>query len=178
MIILKYVLLILLCIISIAIVREKNHGRTIVLFSAFSLVAASLYFYHHGPDVALAEIVVGSALIPLIFLISISKQRTFTVINNIGEQFDQMEVLEQFCHDENLKLDIVDNNENESNTLKVMTGIFRRQDIDLIIDINAPKKKFILVGKKTNIMLGRLETRVSDIKNMELRLLSDRETID
>ena len=62
----------ILIILSIAIVVHKNNGTIIILIASFSLVTASLYLINRAPDVAIAEIAIGSAIIPLIYVISIS----------------------------------------------------------------------------------------------------------
>lgn len=73
------ILYILLVIVAFRLVTDNSSIRLIVFFSAFSLVIAALYFFLFAPDVALAEIVVGSAFIPLIFIITTTRKLTYTV---------------------------------------------------------------------------------------------------
>ena len=70
-----YVLQVLLIFLSIFIIRSKNNLKAIIFFSTFSLVTASFYYFLKAPDLALAEAAIGSAIIPLIYIIAISKQR-------------------------------------------------------------------------------------------------------
>jgi len=75
------ILQILMIIIAIAIVLHKKNFTIIILIASFSLIAASLYIINKAPDVAIAEVAIGSAIIPLIYVISISRQREFIVLD-------------------------------------------------------------------------------------------------
>ncbi len=174
----KNFFMVLLLLTTIAIIREKNNFKMIIFFSGFSLVAASLYFYNNAPDVALAEIAVGSAFIPLIFLITISKQRTFTVMNNTKKKFSYYELLDKFCKEENLELKIVESQSVVNDEAKSIHGVFRRHDLDLIIDYNKKKKKFILTGKKSNLLINRFGKLVKGIHTIKLIKIEDEETED
>jgi len=174
----KYSLMILLLSVTLAIVFEKNNKRIIIFFSVFSLIAASLYFYNHAPDVALAEIAVGSAFIPLIFLITISKQRTFTVMRRSERQFIYQDLLVEFCKNENLKLKLIDSEEVFDDEAKSIHGAFRRQDIDVIIVYNSKKKRYDMTCKKSNVMIDKFETLAQKYHGIRIVRLIDEETID
>ncbi len=174
----KLTLMILLLLVTIFIVLEKNNKRIIIYFSVFSLLAASLYFYNHAPDVALAEIAVGSAFIPLIFLITISKQRTFTVMMNSNKTFIYQELLIEFCKDENLKLKVINEKDVHNDETKSIHGAFRRQDIDVIIDYNAKKKRYDMTCKESNLMIDRFEKLASIQHGIRIIRTTDDETID
>ncbi|MBI9013326.1 MAG: DUF4040 domain-containing protein [Clostridiales bacterium] len=174
----KYTLMILLLSVTLAIVFEKNNKRIIIFFSVFSLIAASLYFYNHAPDVALAEISVGSAFIPLIFLIAISKQRTFTVMKRSERPFVYQDLLVEFCKDENLNLKLIDSEEVYDDEAKSIHGAFRRQDIDVIIDYNAKKKRYDMICKKSNVMIDKFEALALKYHGIRIVRLIDEETID
>jgi uncharacterized MnhB-related membrane protein len=170
--------MILLLLVTLFIVLEKNNKRIIIYFSVFSLLAASLYFYNHAPDVALAEIAVGSAFIPLIFLITISKQRTFTVMMNSNKTFIYQELLIEFCKDENLKLKVINEGDVHNDEAKSIHGAFRRQDIDVIIDYNAKKKRYDMTCKESNLMIDRFEKLASNQHGIRIIRTTDDETID
>ncbi len=174
----KTFFMILLLLTTIAIIREKNNFKMIIFFSGFSLIAASLYFYNNAPDVALAEIAVGSAFIPLIFLITISKQRTFTVMSNTEKEFMYFDLLDKFCKDENLELKVIKSIEIVDDDSKSIHGVFRRHDLDLIIDYNKKKKKFILTGKKSNLLINRFGELVKSTHHIRLIKIEDEETED
>ena len=63
----------LLIIILIVIIFSKENLKIVIYSSVFSLICAILYFLYSAPDVALAEAAIGSAIVPLIYIISISK---------------------------------------------------------------------------------------------------------
>ena len=63
----------LLIIILIVIIFSKENLKIVIYSSVFSLICAILYFLCNAPDVALAEAAIGSAIVPLIYIISISK---------------------------------------------------------------------------------------------------------
>ena len=175
---LKYFFMILLLLVTIAIIREKNNFKLIIFFSGFSLIAASLYFYNHAPDVALAEIAVGSAFIPLIFLITISKQRTFTVMDNTDRKFIHFDVIDEFCKEENFKLKIIDGSKVVNDEAKGIHGVFRHHDVDLIIDYNQKKKRYDVTGKTMNLTINRFEEMTAEIHSIRVIRISDEETID
>ncbi len=174
----KYSLMILLLSVTLAVVFEKNNKRIIIFFSVYSLIAASLYFYNHAPDVALAEIAVGSAFIPLIFLIAISKQRTFTVMKRSERPFMYQDLLTEFCKNENLNLKLIDSREVYEDEAKSIHGAFRRQDIDVIIDYNAKKKRYDMTCKESNLMIDRFEKLASIQHGIRIIRTTDDETID
>lgn len=174
----KIILMILLLLVTTVIVLEKNNQRVIVYFSVFSLIAASLYFYNHAPDVALAEIAVGSAFIPLIFLITISKQQTITVMMNTNKEFAYKNLLEEFCKRENLKLKIIKSEDVHNDEAKSIHGAFRRQDIDIIVDYNPKKKRYDLTCKESNMMLDRFKRMTSKVHGIRIIKATDEETLD
>lgn len=174
----NYVLLIMLLATTIALVIEKNNTKLVIYFSVFSLIAASLYFYNHAPDVALAEIAVGSAFIPLIFLIAISKQRTFTIMTVTDQPFIYIELFNDFCRQENLKLKVISTDEVFDDEAKSIHGVFRRQDIDLILDYNHKKNRFDMTGKKSNVLINKLEKQSKQYPGMRIIRIEDKETID
>ncbi|WP_240839546.1 DUF4040 domain-containing protein [Acidaminobacter sp. JC074] len=174
----KIALMLLLLVITTVIVIEKNNKRVIVYFSVFSLIAASLYFYNDAPDVALAEIAVGSAFIPLIFLITISKQQTFTVMMNTDKEFIYEDLLVEFCKNENLKLKLINAKDVFDDEAKSIHGAFRRQDIDIIVDYNKKKKRYDMTCKESNVMIERFEKMTQKIHGIRIIRTVDEETID
>lgn len=172
------VLMLLLLLMTIIIVMEKNNKRIIIYFSIFSLLAASLYFYNHAPDVALAEIAVGSAFIPLIFLITISKQRTFTVMLNTEKEFIFEDLVINFCKNENLELKLVNAKDVYDDETKSIHGAFRRHDIDVIVDYNPKKKRYDLTCKESNVMIDRFEQLATKEHGIRIIRTFDDETLD
>lgn len=132
----------LLIIIAIVIVTSKNNIKSVVFFSLFSLITAILYYFNKAPDVALAEVAIGSAIMPLIFIVSISRQREFVVINHTEDDFldrsdgPGYELLIDFTKHYNLNLKIYNI---ELDSLK---GVFRSRNADLIVEKSQSENKY------------------------------------
>jgi len=167
-----------LLIVTLLTVIQKNNQKLVIYFSVFSLVAASLYFYSHAPDVALAEIAVGSAFIPLIFLIAISKQRTFTVLLNNTDDFTYQYLVDEFLQEENLKLKLLNASNVDHEEAKSVSGVFRRLDVDLIIDYSHKKKKYYLLCKSDNKLIDRFEKKVNHVQKIRIIRHVDEVTLD
>ncbi|SKC64938.1 Na(+)/H(+) antiporter subunit B [Maledivibacter halophilus] len=169
---------IILIIVTITIVKSKNNIRLVVLFSLFSLITAALYYLNKAPDVALAEVAIGCAIIPLIFIISISKQQEFVVINHTNDNFLESEIglgyslLQDFTNHYNLKLSIY--NIGPDN----LKGVFRSRNVDLIVEKSQSDDKYILKGKESTILINKLEQMTKDISNIEIIKVSEDETYD
>lgn len=149
---------ILTIIIAIYIVIEDEYLDMIVNFSLFSLFVTVIYFLNYAPDVAIAEIAVGAALVPIMFLISISKQRQFIVAGDLDENFfssfgKENKILRKFCNIYDLDLKFIKDLDEES---IVMTGVFRKVNVDIYV-----KKReglgYFLIGKEASILMRRLD---------------------
>lgn len=174
----KTFLLVLLLMITLSIVRHQNNKILVVLYSGFSLIAASLYFFNHAPDVALAEIAVGSAFMPLIFLIAISKQTTFTVMQQGHYQMEIKNFLDDFCQIENLKLKIIQSEDVFNDEAKGIHGVFRRQDIDVILNYHPKKQHYILTCKQSNVMTNKLLEMSLKYPSIKVVRTKDIDTMD
>lgn len=64
---------VMLILILLFIISSKDNLKVVVYVSMFSVVCGILYYLYSAPDVALAEVAIGSAIVPLIYIISISK---------------------------------------------------------------------------------------------------------
>lgn len=178
-----HLLQILLIFLSIYIIASKNNLRSIIFFSAFSLITASIYYLFRAPDLALAEAAIGSAIIPLIYIIAISKQREFLVVSHISEKDDFFtcsnesigkgyELLDSFTKHYNLKLIINHGKYDE------LYGIFRSRNIDLVIEKSEESGKYILKGKKTSILMNKLEQLAKDSEEIEVIKIEEGEMDD
>ncbi len=172
---------ILMIIIALIIISNKDNLKIIIFFAVFSLVTASLYFFNNAPDVALAEVAIGSAITPLIFIISISKQKDFIVINHTEDDFfchgltetgDGYKFLQNFTEHYNLKLNLY------SSSSGSIVGIFRSRNVDLIIDKSPSAGKYILKGKESNILMNKLEQLSLKEPLIEIMKINEGETND
>jgi len=155
----------------------------IIFFSVFSLSAASLYYFFSAPDLALAEIAIGSAIIPLVFIITISKQREFLVINHITGQDNFLDydsalsgkgykILDAFTKHYNLKLVIKHDDYDE------LHGIFRVTNVDLVVEKCKKSGKYILKGKKSNLLMSKLEQLTENDRDIDVIRIEEGEMDD
>lgn len=71
--------LFLLILISLSIVLSGTIRRAVILSGVLSMAAAFTYVLLASPDIALAQVVIGSTLATIILVIGIKKSKTFTV---------------------------------------------------------------------------------------------------
>ena len=169
---------ILLIIITLAMVVNKNNMVIAIMFSLSSLFIAILFFFNSAPDVALAEIAVGSAIMPLILIISISKQREYVVITHIEDDFfidekgEGYQILDKFTDTYNLKLSI------QNRDINNISGIFRERNVDLIIDRSKDGSTYYLKGKKSSLLMNRLEKMTKGHETIKVIKQEEDETYD
>lgn len=169
----------ILIVLAIAIVLHKNNGTIIILIASFSLVTASLYVINRAPDVAIAEIAIGSAIIPLIYVISISRQREFIVLDKVMDDFIitdgqlsgigyvLLHRLTDFYH---LELNITNDSglcQLDENMDKV---VCEQTNVDLIITKDPKTGQYVFKGNKTSVLMRKLETIVSPFDNIKVEL--------
>jgi len=170
----------LLILISVLIVISKNNLKIVIFFSTFSLVSASLYYFLNSPDLALAEAAIGSAIIPFIFIISISKQSEFLVISHINKDeyfLDNrkgrgFEILNDFTKHYNLKL-VINNSKDDE-----LYGIFRSRNVDLVVEKCCESGKYLFKGKKSSILMNKLEQMTRNDIEIEVVKIEEGEMND
>ncbi|MGV8144955.1 MAG: Na(+)/H(+) antiporter subunit B [Alkaliphilus sp.] len=178
----EIVLYITLLVILIIMIMEKNILNTIVFFSVFSLILAFLYFYNKAPDVALAEIAIGSAILPLIFIISISKQKEYVVISKVKDDFINSkdgefcgygyDILKEFTKSYKLNLTIVFDEHFELE--QSVTGVFKKIVVDLIVEKGIKNDIYILKGRRSSLLLNKLNELIQEYDNIVLlKMLGD-----
>lgn len=146
----------------------QNNYLLIIYASLFSFAAACLYFVNAAPDLALAEIAVGCAFIPLIFTIAIMRQNTFTVVffSQEGEQaycdpdilIEFMAIAEIFCAAHQLKLKLVTHPTAYEPSVR---GIFRLGNTDLIANYFEDAGVLHLWGNMRNKLIPELAEALS-----------------
>lgn len=174
------ILQILLILTSLFIVRIRDNLKVVIFFSLFSLITASLYYFYKSPDLALAEVAIGSAIMPLIFIIAISKQREFLVVSHIDEDDNFLDfkvgkgyhILEDFTKHYDLKLII---NVGQHDNLK---GVFREKNADLVVEKCKNSGKYLLKGKKSSILMTKLEQITKNEDCIEIIKIEEGETDD
>ncbi len=171
---------ILLIIISVAIVLHKENFTIVILIVSFGLVAATLYALNQAPDVAIAEVAISSAIIPLIYVISISRQREFIVLNRVNHEIpglDEMNdeilsILKNFVSNYNLRLNWSSNIKGSAEELTT------ELNVDLIISYNVELKRFEFNGKSSSILMTRLKHMTKDCSYISVITLKEGEDFD
>lgn len=178
---LALVLQIFLIIIAIAIVLHKSKFTIIILISAFSLVAATLYMMNQAPDVAIAEVAINAAIIPLIYVISISRQREFIVLDKVRHGFvdpneqlsgEMYEVLLEFTKKNKMKLNVCCDIKGSEEVLT------KDLNVDLILDQDPKTGVYILKGRESNLLLARLKEGSKEKKFIKFELIEDGDALD
>jgi uncharacterized MnhB-related membrane protein len=179
-----YALQILLIIMAISIIVHKNNGTIIILITVFSLITASLYVINKAPDVAIAEVAIGSAIIPLIYVISISRQREFIILDKAMDNFIIDDgnftgigyiLLKRFSDYYHLELNIT----NDARLCQIGKGreqiVCEQTNVDLIVSKDQDTGKYQLKGKASNVLLTKLEQMAKDYDNIEVIKFKDRD---
>lgn len=176
-----YALQILMIIVALGIVFHKKNFTIIILIASFGLIAAGLYIINQAPDVAIAEVAIGSAIIPLIYVISISRQREFIVLDKTKKGFidpdeeltgEVYEILTEFVKDHDLRLNVCCDIRGSEEELT------SQLNVDLIIALDKNTKKYILKGKSSNILMSKLRTLVEKNPNIEVEVFKDGDSLD
>lgn len=176
--VLSYAMQFLLIALALAIVLNKNNGTIIIFIATFSLVTASLYILNNAPDVAIAEVAIGSAIIPLIYIISISRQREYIVLDRVNDEFIYVDgelqgegylILQELATYYKLTLNFTNDIIGDDRIL------FEQGNIDLIVARDERTGKYIFRGKQSNIIMTRLEKMIKDHPRIVLEKYKDGE---
>lgn len=164
------ILLSFLLIIILAIIFSQSNVRAIIMLSVFSMISAMAYYLYQAPDVAMAELAIGAAIVPLIYVISIARQKKYIVIDNTMDLFldpgmTGYMLLADFCNQQNLDLVILKEAPDKNNFL------LSSRDIDLIVELDrdpsipkdqpcdkpASDKRYVMLGSKSNFVFSALK---------------------
>ncbi|MEA3423071.1 MAG: DUF4040 domain-containing protein [Bacillota bacterium] len=140
-------LLIIQIILIISIMYQKDLYFNVLYLMMASLIAAVLYTIFNAPDIALAEIAVGCALIPFVYIIAITKQKSFFILDEIEDELSAklIDDIRLLCKDEKLKIKMIA----EKNIHNFeLTDVFRKLNVDIIIKKNG--KQYEVISKETS----------------------------
>jgi putative multicomponent Na+:H+ antiporter subunit B len=174
------VLQLLLIFIAITVIFHKQNFTIIIYISAFGLIAAVLYALNQAPDVAIAEVAIGSAIIPLIYVISIARQREYIVLDRVDHDLSELteknekiyELLNAFVDAHNLKLNVCSNISGDEYTLT------DELNVDLILSYDNDKNIFLIKGKKSSILVSKLKKAARKLSFLEVVALKGGESLD
>lgn len=175
--ILTALLCLLLLILVGLMIRENNNTTLIILFFLFSFDSACIYLISSAPDIALAEIAIGCAFIPLVFIITIMRQNTFTVAFYAGDETQSycdpdvlirfMALMEEFCDLYELKPRLITH---PIRFKPAMEGVFRPGNIDILADYDETSGILSLMGNGRNVMIPQLQRILG--KDEQIRFIS------
>lgn len=117
---LDIVISLLIIIMAVASLITETLRSAIVFYGILSLLTSFLFLIYLAPDVALAEAVIGSGLVTLVFLLALRQYKVYRVCFVESSNFitadrsirnaehDQItESIEQFCRAKELELQLV-----------------------------------------------------------------------
>jgi len=170
---------IFLIIISITVIKLKNNLKSVIFFSVFSLISALLYYFYRAPDLALAEAAIGSAILPLIFIIAISKQKEFIVVlGSVEDNFLDIEnksgigykILEELTDYYQLKLVFLkDKND-------ISFEVFRVRNVDLFIYREG--EHYVFKGNPASTITNRLNRICGDYNDVKVKFVEEEHVYD
>lgn len=174
------ILQIFLIVIAIAVVLHKENFTIIIYIASFGLIAAILYTLNQAPDVAIAEVAIGSAIIPLIYVVSISRQREYIILDRVNHNrydLDEQNIilyekLSEFVLKHDLKMNVCADMEGYDEL------ITKELNVDLIISYNDETKKFELKGKSSSILVKQLKETCNVLDFVDVIFLKEGEHND
>ncbi|WP_025436281.1 Na(+)/H(+) antiporter subunit B [Peptoclostridium acidaminophilum] len=178
---LDILLLLIVALIAVAIVVHTDLFNIVILYSIFSLLCATLYLVYMAPDVALAEAAIGSAFVPMIFIVAISKQREFIVLSRLEDGFLSAGsdgsrpgrgyvILKALCRQYGLKLVLCPSGEEKA------CRILARSSADIFV--YEEDGEYIMEGKGSSLIMERLSHMLIDHEDISLVLTGDDENYD
>ncbi len=157
--------ILLIAVITLAVLALcVDHLRVAVIyFSVLSLLCSFLYLFYHAPDVAIAEAVMGSGLITLLYLTALRRYRIFSICftNTDLATVSDSEILrgsrrgqlihdiEAFCLARELEPQV-------TFTPQPVLEILKAGQHDLIV--HQSQNKTTVLGNRDNFTLDGLET--------------------
>jgi len=158
------VLLIMTVLVAVVAVWTKILRHAVIFLGIFSFICSFLYLYYGAPDVAIAEAVIGSGLVMLLYLTAIKRYRTYSIIVAYdqderirdatmhelagSEQGRLLQEIERFCLSRELEPEIV----------------YSREEVQTIIDdgrydlvVKAGGAELTVYGRADNYLVDELE---------------------
>lgn len=156
------VVLLLATVLAGAAIWTRILRHAVVFLGIFSLLCSFLYLYYGAPDVAIAEAVIGSGLVMLLYLTAIKRYRTFGICftDETAERIEDrgvivgtqrgrlLQEIENFCISRELEPEIVFSPDD-------LESVKRRGRYDLIIRQDADGTT--IHGDRDNYFVDELE---------------------
>lgn len=158
------VLLVMSVLLAAAAVWTRILRHAVIYLGLFSFLCSFLYLYYGAPDVAIAEAVIGSGLVMLLYLTAIKRYRTYTVLvadetvqriedstmRAVGatEEGRVLHEIEKFCISRELEPEIVF-------TKKPLPRVVEDGRFDLIV--RRTDEGTTVLGRSDNFLVDELE---------------------
>lgn len=158
------ILLLMTVLIAVVAVWTKILRHAVILLGIFSFICSFLYLYYGAPDVAIAEAVIGSGLVMLLYLTAIKRYRTYSIIVSVEDderlqdatmqefagssQGKLLSEIERFCLSRELEPEIVYSRES-------VGKITEEGRYDLIV--HPEEERFTVYGREDNYLVDELE---------------------
>ena len=150
-------------ILAVLALLAEHLRIAVIYFSVLSLICSFLYLFYQAPDVAIAEAVMGSGLITLLYLTALRRYRIFSICftNTDVASISDRDILrgsrrgelihdiENFCMARELEPQV-------TFTPQPVLDILKGGQHDLII--HQSNKKTTVLGNRDNFILDGLET--------------------
>lgn len=156
------ILLLLLVLLAIMAVETQILRMAVVFLGIFSLLLSFLYLYYAAPDVAIAEAVMASGLVTLLYLTALKRHRVYNICftnEQFGEVNDRyiiegtrrgqlLREVEQFCISKELEPQTVF-------TPDDLDSLMEANKYDLII--RQEGERLTIYGSQENYFVDELE---------------------
>ncbi|TVR02739.1 MAG: DUF4040 domain-containing protein [Spirochaetaceae bacterium] len=156
------ILLLLLVLLAIIAVETQILRMAVIFLGIFSLLLSFLYLYYGAPDVAIAEAVMASGLVTLLYLTALKRHRVYTICftNEMFREVDDRYIIEgtrrgqllreieQFCISKELEPQIICTPED-------LSLLLEKRSYDLII--RQEGDQLTVYGNQDNYFVDELE---------------------
>ncbi|GAB6089336.1 Na(+)/H(+) antiporter subunit B [Spirochaeta dissipatitropha] len=174
----EFLLLASIVLLALLALYTETLRIAVICFSVFSLITSFLYVFYQAPDVAIAEAVMGSGLITLLYLTALKRYRVYSVCytntdfptvsdRDIIEGTRKGELvreIEDFCYARELAPQLVF-------TPQPVREILQSGRHDLIIHQSGDK--ITILGNSENFVIDELEVLLA-FKYQDLKVLVER----
>ncbi|TVQ40570.1 MAG: DUF4040 domain-containing protein [Spirochaetaceae bacterium] len=176
------ILLLLLILLAIMAVETQILRMAVVFLGIFSLLLSFLYLFYGAPDVAIAEAVMASGLVTLLYLTALKRYRVYNICftNEMFREVDDRYIIEgtrrgqllreieQFCISKELEPQIVCTPED-------IDTLMETRKYDLII--RQEGEHLTIYGSQENYFIDELEMllilRYEDLNTRIVRYAED-----
>ena len=176
------ILLLLLILLAIVAVETQILRMAVVFLGIFSLLLSFLYLYYGAPDVAIAEAVMASGLVTLLYLTALKRYRVYNICftNQMFREVDDRYIVEgtrrgqllreveQFCISKELEPQVVFTPED-------LETLMETRKYDLII--RQEGDQLTIYGSQENYFVDELEMllilRYQDLNTRFMRYAED-----